>query len=108
MPLLRCLLDVVSSSQESCPQDCCSAIHEGLHFKRRTAGGKAMNSKIQVIPIEIDVLAIGGGLAGCMAAIKARKVKKTDFASGYARHVNSYPRHHIYNNLQPSKFLKNS
>jgi hypothetical protein len=71
MPLLRCLLDAVSSSQEQCPQDCCSAIYAGFHFKRRTAGGKAMNSKIQVIPIETDVLVIGGGLAGCMAAIKA-------------------------------------
>ena len=30
-----------------------------------------MNSQIQVIPIETDVLVIGGGLAGCMAAIKA-------------------------------------
>ena len=30
-----------------------------------------MNTQIQVIPIESDVLVIGGGLAGCMAAIKA-------------------------------------
>jgi succinate dehydrogenase/fumarate reductase flavoprotein subunit len=30
-----------------------------------------MKSPIQVIPIETDVLIIGGGLAGCMAAIKA-------------------------------------
>ena len=30
-----------------------------------------MNSNLQVIPIETDVLVIGGGLAGCMAAIKA-------------------------------------
>jgi len=30
-----------------------------------------MNSTIEVIPIETDVLVIGGGLAGCMAAIKA-------------------------------------
>ena len=30
-----------------------------------------MNTKIEVIPIETDVLIIGGGLAGCMAAIKA-------------------------------------
>ena len=27
--------------------------------------------KTEVIPIETDVLIIGGGLAGCMAAIKA-------------------------------------
>ena len=32
-----------------------------------------MNSTIEVIPIETDVLVIGGGLAGCMAAIKARE-----------------------------------
>lgn len=30
-----------------------------------------MSSEIEVIPIETDVLVIGGGLAGCMAAIKA-------------------------------------
>lgn len=30
-----------------------------------------MNAQIQVVPIETDVLVIGGGLAGCMAAIKA-------------------------------------
>ncbi len=30
-----------------------------------------MNSQIQVVPVEADVLVIGGGLAGCMAAIKA-------------------------------------
>ncbi len=30
-----------------------------------------MNSQIRVIPVETDVLVIGGGLAGCMAAIKA-------------------------------------
>jgi succinate dehydrogenase/fumarate reductase flavoprotein subunit len=30
-----------------------------------------MTIKIEVIPIETDVLIIGGGLAGCMAAIKA-------------------------------------
>ncbi len=30
-----------------------------------------MNSTLEVIPIETDVLVIGGGLAGCMAAIKA-------------------------------------
>ncbi len=30
-----------------------------------------MNSSIEVIPIDTDVLIIGGGLAGCMAAIKA-------------------------------------
>ncbi len=32
-----------------------------------------MNSQIKVVPIETDVLIIGGGLAGCMAAIKARE-----------------------------------
>lgn len=30
-----------------------------------------MNPHIEVIPVETDVLVIGGGLAGCMAAIKA-------------------------------------
>jgi succinate dehydrogenase/fumarate reductase flavoprotein subunit len=30
-----------------------------------------MTNQIQVIPVETDVLIIGGGLAGCMAAIKA-------------------------------------
>ena len=30
-----------------------------------------MSEQIQVVPIETDVLVIGGGLAGCMAAIKA-------------------------------------
>lgn len=30
-----------------------------------------MGSKIEVVPVETDVLVIGGGLAGCMAAIKA-------------------------------------
>ena len=30
-----------------------------------------MNSTLEVIPIKTDVLVIGGGLAGCMAAIKA-------------------------------------
>jgi succinate dehydrogenase/fumarate reductase flavoprotein subunit len=30
-----------------------------------------MKAQIQVIPIEADVLVVGGGLAGCMAAIKA-------------------------------------
>jgi len=30
-----------------------------------------MNPQIQIVPIETDVLVIGGGLAGCMAAIKA-------------------------------------
>jgi succinate dehydrogenase/fumarate reductase flavoprotein subunit len=30
-----------------------------------------MNARIEVVPIETDVLIIGGGLAGCMAAIKA-------------------------------------
>jgi succinate dehydrogenase/fumarate reductase flavoprotein subunit len=30
-----------------------------------------MNTKFNIIPIETDVLVIGGGLAGCMAAIKA-------------------------------------
>jgi len=30
-----------------------------------------MNSSIEVVPIDTDVLIIGGGLAGCMAAIKA-------------------------------------
>jgi len=32
-----------------------------------------MNLKFEVIPVETDVLVIGGGLAGCMAAIKARE-----------------------------------
>ena len=32
-----------------------------------------MNMKIDNVPIETDVLIIGGGLAGCMAAIKARE-----------------------------------
>ena len=30
-----------------------------------------MTTKMEVVPIETDVLIIGGGLAGCMAAIKA-------------------------------------
>ncbi|MBW1801490.1 MAG: FAD-dependent oxidoreductase [Deltaproteobacteria bacterium] len=30
-----------------------------------------MNSELKVIPVETDVLIIGGGLAGCMAGIKA-------------------------------------
>ena len=30
-----------------------------------------MSSKIEIVPIETDVLIIGGGLAGCMAGIKA-------------------------------------
>jgi succinate dehydrogenase/fumarate reductase flavoprotein subunit len=30
-----------------------------------------MNSSIEIVPIDTDVLIIGGGLAGCMAAIKA-------------------------------------
>ncbi len=30
-----------------------------------------MNAKIEIVPIDTDVLIIGGGLAGCMAAIKA-------------------------------------
>ena len=30
---------------------------------------------LQVIPIETDVLIIGGGLAGCMAAIKAAETE---------------------------------
>lgn len=32
---------------------------------------KSTNSTAEVVPIETDVLVIGGGLAGCMAAIKA-------------------------------------
>jgi succinate dehydrogenase/fumarate reductase flavoprotein subunit len=32
-----------------------------------------MKSQMEVIPVETDVLIIGGGLAGCMAAIKARE-----------------------------------
>ena len=32
-----------------------------------------MNSKFDIIPVETDVLIIGGGLAGCMASIKARE-----------------------------------
>ncbi|MDB4443845.1 FAD-dependent oxidoreductase [bacterium] len=32
-----------------------------------------MNTKLEIVPIETDVLVIGGGLAGCMAAIKARE-----------------------------------
>jgi succinate dehydrogenase/fumarate reductase flavoprotein subunit len=38
---------------------------------RGSDGEKKMNSQIQIVPIETDVLVIGGGLAGCMAAIKA-------------------------------------
>jgi succinate dehydrogenase/fumarate reductase flavoprotein subunit len=34
-------------------------------------GDKIVSEQIQVVPIETDVLVIGGGLAGCMAAIKA-------------------------------------
>jgi len=34
-----------------------------------------MNSKLNVIPIETDVLIIGGGLAGCMAGIKASETE---------------------------------
>jgi succinate dehydrogenase/fumarate reductase flavoprotein subunit len=30
-----------------------------------------MNTELKIIPVESDVLVIGGGLAGCMAAIKA-------------------------------------
>ena len=30
-----------------------------------------METTIEIIPFETDVLIIGGGLAGCMAAIKA-------------------------------------
>ena len=30
-----------------------------------------MMSTLEIIPVETDVLIIGGGLAGCMAAIKA-------------------------------------
>jgi succinate dehydrogenase/fumarate reductase flavoprotein subunit len=33
-----------------------------------------MNFAVEVIPIETDVLVIGGGLAGCMAAIKATEI----------------------------------
>ena len=32
-----------------------------------------MSGGVKVIPVETDVLVIGGGLAGCMAAIKARE-----------------------------------
>lgn len=32
-------------------------------------------SKLKIIPVETDVLVIGGGLAGCMAAIKAAEEK---------------------------------
>ena len=32
-----------------------------------------MNSPVEVVPVETDVLIIGGGLAGCMAAIRARE-----------------------------------
>jgi succinate dehydrogenase/fumarate reductase flavoprotein subunit len=32
-----------------------------------------MKEKIEIIPVETDVLIIGGGLAGCMAGIKARE-----------------------------------
>ena len=38
--------------------------------KRDREGNKYMNG-LNVIPIETDVLILGGGLAGCMAAIKA-------------------------------------
>jgi succinate dehydrogenase/fumarate reductase flavoprotein subunit len=34
-------------------------------------GGEIMDSETEVISLETDVLIIGGGLAGCMAAIKA-------------------------------------
>ncbi len=30
-----------------------------------------MNSHIEIVPVETDVLVIGGGVAGCMAAIRA-------------------------------------
>jgi succinate dehydrogenase/fumarate reductase flavoprotein subunit len=38
-----------------------------------------MNSQIELVPVETDVLVIGGGVAGCMAAIRAseRGVKVT-------------------------------
>ncbi|MBW1946229.1 MAG: FAD-dependent oxidoreductase [Deltaproteobacteria bacterium] len=34
--------------------------------------------KLKIIPVETDVLVIGGGLAGCMAAIKAREMDGLD------------------------------
>ena len=34
--------------------------------------------KLKIIPVEADVLVIGGGLAGCMAAIKARETDGLD------------------------------
>lgn len=39
--------------------------------KSATAKERPANSSTEVIPVETDVLVIGGGLAGCMAAIKA-------------------------------------
>ena len=39
---------------------------KGINVKKRTA-----DSRTEIVPVETDVLVIGGGLAGCMAAIKA-------------------------------------
>lgn len=64
-----------------------------------------MNSSIEVIPIETDVLVIGGGLAGCMAGIRAAESganvaimeKANTISSGCAGtgidHVWGYPPH---------------
>ena len=70
----------MSVSGQRCDNHSASIAHEGIHIERQeeervmkksVIGKKQPSPRIEVIPIETDVLVVGGGLAGCMAAIKA-------------------------------------
>jgi succinate dehydrogenase/fumarate reductase flavoprotein subunit len=67
MSILRCVLAALRAQAQGCPDDCGAA----GHARFRSEGRNAMSARIQIVPVETDVLVIGGGLAGCMAAIKA-------------------------------------
>jgi succinate dehydrogenase/fumarate reductase flavoprotein subunit len=67
MPLLRRVLDALRPQAQVRFDHRGPPGHARFHFER----GKAMKAPIRIVPVETDVLVVGGGLAGCMAAIKA-------------------------------------
>ena len=68
MLVLWVLRDALSTEGERCHRDCNTFLYAWFLQERNK---EAFMMELKVTPVETDVLIIGGGLAGCMAAIHA-------------------------------------
>ncbi len=85
MLVLRLLYNALPSDGKRCDSDCNPISHARSISERKGINSCSQCKEVKVwegivinlkvIPVETDVLIIGGGLAGCMAAIKAAEDK---------------------------------